>query len=110
MPVLKALTKPPSFSLKRLEYTRSIHWKMINTNKIRRSFPSIGTPYANAELRLFHISLSTTSYSYFEEANGSLFSYIEVFYNQNQIYKSINCLTPKSLKVWKNSKWLGRLY
>jgi hypothetical protein len=49
------------------------------------------TPYDNARIEYFHVSLKkeevyTTSYSDFEEANLALFSYIEVFYNQNRIY------------------------
>lgn len=43
----------------------------------------------------------TTSYSDFEEADRALFTYIEGFYDRNQIHSSIYYLTHRSLKTWK---------
>lgn len=40
----------------------------------------------------------TTTYSDFEEANRSLFSYIEGFYNRNRIHSSIGYLTPQEFE------------
>lgn len=46
----------------------------------------------------------TTSYSDFEEANRVLFSYIEEFYNRNQIPSSIHYLTPQEFEEFVKEK------
>ncbi|WP_376716708.1 IS3 family transposase [Enterococcus dongliensis] len=54
----------------------------------------------------FHTSLKkekvyTTIYSDFEEANRALFNYVEGFY---KIHRSIDYLTPQSLKIYQKEK------
>ncbi|EGO2662357.1 IS3 family transposase [Enterococcus faecalis] len=46
----------------------------------------------------------TTTYSDFEEANRSLFSYIEGFYNRNRIHSSIHYLTPQEFEDLETEK------
>lgn len=68
------------------QYTAIEVENWLENNKIRHSYSRKGTPYDNAGIESFHTSLKkeevyTTTYSDFEEANRSLFSYIEGFYN-----------------------------
>lgn len=73
------------------QYTAIEVENWLENNKIRHSYSRKGTPYDNAGIESFHASLKkeevyTTTYSDFEEANRSLFSYIEGFYNRNRIH------------------------
>ncbi|WP_438714802.1 IS3 family transposase [Enterococcus sp. DIV1537a] len=45
-----------------------------------------------------------TTYSDLEEANRSLFSYIEGFYNRNRIHSSIYYLTPQEFEDLETEK------
>ena len=80
------------------QYTAIEVEKWLETNKIRHSYSRKGTSYDNEGIESFHASLKkeevyTTSYSDFEEANRTLFSYIEGVYNRNRIHSSINYFT-----------------
>ncbi|MGM0304069.1 hypothetical protein IGI66_003734 [Enterococcus sp. AZ048] len=85
------------------QYTAIDVENWLKSNKIRHSYSRKGTPYDNAGIESFHASLKkeevyTTTYSDFEEANRSLFSYIEGFYNRNRIHSSIGYLTPQEFE------------
>lgn len=85
------------------QYTAIEVENWLKTNKMRHSYSRKGTPYDNAGIESFHASLKkeevyTTTYSDFEEANRSLFSYIEGFYNRNRIHSSIGYLTPQEFE------------
>ncbi|EFS0885112.1 IS3 family transposase [Listeria monocytogenes] len=45
-----------------------------------------------------------TTYSDFKEANKSLFSYIEGYYNRNRIHSSIHYLTPQEFEDLETEK------
>lgn len=80
------------------QYTAIAVEKWLEINKIRHSYSRKGTPYDNAGIKSFHVSLKkeevyTTTYSDFEEAKRALFSYIEGFYNRNRTHSSIGYLT-----------------
>lgn len=85
------------------QYTAIDVENWLKSNKIRHSYSRKGMPYDNAGIESFHASLKkeevyTTTYSDFEEANRSLFSYIEGFYNRNRIHSSIGYLTPQEFE------------
>ncbi|WP_148294504.1 IS3 family transposase [Enterococcus mundtii] len=91
------------------QYTAIEVENWLENNKIRHSYSRKGTPYDNAGIESFHASLKkeevyTTTYSDFEEANRSLFSYIEGFYNRNRIHSSIHYLTPQEFEDLETEK------
>ena len=91
------------------QYTANEVENWLENDKIRHSYSRKGTPYDNAGIESFHASLKkeevyTTTYSDFEEANRSLFSYIEGFYNRNRIHSSIHYLTPQEFEDLETEK------
>lgn len=91
------------------QYTAKEVKQWLETNKIGHPYSRKGTPYDNAGIESFHVSLKkeevyTTSYSDFEEANRSLISYMEGFYNRNRIHSSIHYLPPQEFEELAKEK------
>ncbi|QEK11264.1 transposase [Crassaminicella thermophila] len=67
------------------------------------SFSQRGYPYDNACIESFHAILKKEEvnharYQSFENANKTLFEYIEGWYNRKRIHSSIGYLTPQGFE------------
>ena len=81
------------------QYLSKQYIEFVESNKCIRSYSAKGNPYDNAEIESFHAILKKEEayrkiYHTFEEANISIFRFIEGWYNRNRIHSSINYLTP----------------
>lgn len=81
------------------QYTSNDYREIANHLGMTLSYSKKGCPFDNAPMESFHASLKKEEvylrhYKSFEDANISLFDYIEGFYNRNRIHSAINFFTP----------------
>lgn len=81
------------------QYLSKQYIEFVESNKCIRSYSVKGNPYDNAEIESFHAILKKEEvyrniYHTFEEANVSIFRFIEGWCKRNRIHSSISYLTP----------------
>lgn len=82
-----------------VQYTSSEYKKFANENKCLLSMSAKGNCYDNAAMETFYHTLKTEhvffcKYKTRDEAIGSIFEYIEVFYNRQRIHSTIGFMSP----------------
>jgi len=81
------------------QYTSDVYQKTLKTLGIACSMSRTGCCYDNAVMERFFWSLkhewtNHRSYADLQEANLSVFEYIQTFYNSNRIHQALGYLTP----------------
>lgn len=82
------------------QYTSQIFEEFVTEKNMLHSFSRKGNPYDNACIESFHATLKkeevyTKVYYDFEEAQKSIFEYIESWYNRKRIHEALNYMTPQ---------------
>lgn len=88
------------------QYTSSKVRELLKSYKITQSMSGKGNCYDNAITESFFHTLKTelifwNSYQTREEANRSIFEYIEVFYNRQRLHSAIGYLSPVEFEMNK---------
>lgn len=92
------------------QYTSSSVRELLKSYQITQSMSSTGNCYDNAITESFFHTLKTElifwkNYQTREEAKGSIFSYIEIFYNRERLHSALDYLSPVEFEL-KNKKEL----
>jgi len=90
------------------QYTSSSFRQILKNYGIVQSMSSTGNCYDNAITESFFHTLKTelvywNHYQTRDEAKGSIFEYIEIFYNRQRLHSALNYLSPVEFeeKNWK---------
>lgn len=86
------------------QYTSNDFKEQCKKFNIIQSFSKKGCPYDNACIESFHASIKKeeiyrNTYRNFEEANLSIFKYIEGWYNRKRLHSAINYMTPEQREL-----------
>lgn len=86
------------------QYASDDYQRLLIENRITVSMSDAGNCYDNAMMESFWATLKTEliyqrHYATREQARGSIFEYIEVFYNRKRLHSSLGYLSPESFEA-----------
>ena len=86
------------------QYASEDYQQILTSHRITVSMSGRGDCYDNAMMESFWATLKTElvhqqQYSTHEQARGSIFEYIEVFYNRKRLHSSLGYVSPESFEA-----------
>jgi len=90
-----------------VQYACDDYQRLLATHGIRCSMSGKGNCYDNAAMESFWATLKTelvhqAHYTTRQEAEASIFEYVEVFYNRKRLHSSLGYLSPEAFEASRN--------
>jgi putative transposase len=87
-----------------VQYASDDYQQLLSKHGIEVSMSGVGNCYDNAMMESFWATLKTElvhheEYATHEQARGSIFEYIEVFYNRQRLHSSLGYVSPESFEA-----------
>jgi putative transposase len=87
-----------------VQYASEDYQHLLNTHGIEASMSGRGDCYDNAMMESFWATLKTElvhqeQFTTHEQARGSIFEYIEVFYNRRRLHSSLGYVSPETFEA-----------
>ena len=87
-----------------VQYTSDQYQQLLSKRKIEVSMSGAGDCYDNAMMESFWATLKTElihqhKYQTRQQASGSIFEYVEVFYNRKRLHSSLGYVSPESFEA-----------